>query len=142
MDMTASTETETLHPFDDAPDVWISVKHELNAGEDRELMFSALVRTSRPIKGDGQLGDEIGYSVDTDRAAFTKATLYLVDWNVPGPSGKPIDISSKAAKVSGLKALKPERFTLIERAIDVFLDDLAKKKRPSQSSGSSAPKEP
>ncbi len=130
MDFFASTDTDTLHPFPEQPDVWITVKRELTAGEDRQLAYSALVRTTRPIEADGTMANALGFSMDVDKAAFVKVSLYLVDWNLPGADGKTVEIlSSSAAKVTALRNLKPAIFRAIEVAIDAYVTArLAQKK--------------
>lgn len=139
MDFFASTETDSLNPFPDAPDVWITVKRELTAGEDRQLAYSALVRTTRPIEADGSMANALGFSMDIDKAAFVKVGLYLVDWNLPGTDGKTLPIiTSPAAKFSALRNLKPAIFRAIEVAIDMHVDALvAQKKTVSPPNGSS-----
>lgn len=137
MEFFASTETETLTPFADAPDRWITVKRELTAGEDRQLAYSALVRTTRPIEVDGSMANALGFSMDIDKAAFVKVGLYLVDWNLPGADGKTIEIAaSPAAKFTALRNLKPDVFRAIEVAIDTYVDQLVAQKKTSVSNGS------
>lgn len=140
MDFFAGNETDTLYPFG-GTDYWITVKRELTAGEDRAVTHSALRKGSREII-DGKMNEnEVGFEIDLDNAAFRKVATWLHDWNLCGPDKKTVDISSDAKKVSALRGLKPEKFTLIEKAIDAYVEARVVEKKvlpgPSGSSGPS-----
>jgi len=104
----------TLPLFDDGQ-YWISVKKELNAGEDKQLSQGAFTKLTRLSQDDSSPA----LSMDLEAAAFRKVLLYLLDWNVPDKAGKTVDITvSPKAKMDALKALKPAAFREIERVID------------------------
>jgi hypothetical protein len=87
------------------------------------------------------LNDEIGFTLDLDGAAFRKVELYLVDWNLPDKNGKTIEIKdSEPMKRTSLRALLPDVFGQIEKAIDGYvIEQQAKKKAQTGQPGPSAP---
>jgi hypothetical protein len=117
MQFLASTETDKLHPFDGNTDIWIDIKRELTAGEERQITGAAFRRASRPVTEDG--GEtRMSFDLDYGLAGFMKVAIYLDDWNLTGLDGKPLDISTSGKKIDALKNLRPDVFAAIESAID------------------------
>lgn len=105
-------DTTQLPLFDDGQ-YWIVVKRQLTAGESKQLYAAGIRRMSSGTDGQGVPG----YEVDLASAAFEKVALYLLDWNLTEHA----KIDTPKAMRDTLKALTPEVFNEIERAISVHV---------------------
>lgn len=118
-------EAMTVPLWDDGV-YWVSVKRQLNAGEARQLSVGAFSRMNRTGTLDAP---GVSFDIDPDAGTFAKVLIYLLDWNLSDPSGKTVPIDSPKAKRDALKALHPDVFAEIERAIDAHVDARAQEKK-------------
>jgi hypothetical protein len=78
----ASEETETLDLGDG---FWVELKKELDYGEESELEGAAI---KAGLNGDGT--PKLEFSLKQQRNLLLG--LYITDWNLPGPNGKPVQL--------------------------------------------------
>lgn len=128
----AKSDTDKLF-LDPAQKFWIEVRKELNHAEQRVVSLGSFRRLYRD--------NEQLVELDPRAGADQKVLAYLVDWNLVGPDGKTIDISSPEAKRDAVKNLKPEAYVVLEACIDKHVEDEAKKKMTSGAPASSATSE-
>jgi len=128
-----TTDTTKLYPFGDG-DHWIEVKQRLTAGEERRIattMFSGA--RQRGANEDR----EVSFDIDLDSAAFVKVAVYLVEWNVPGPNGRPLPLNTMREKFDALRAMDPDAYRMIEKAIDAHVATQEEEKKARNGSSTS-----
>jgi len=111
----ADQETPVTLPLFDDGVYWISVKPELNAGEDKQLKLAAFTRLQQTGSKDDP---SVAWDMNLEVAAFMKITLYLLDWNLTDKSGKTVAINTPKAKRDALRNLKSSVLSEIERVVD------------------------
>lgn len=84
----ASEEVET---FELEAGYWVELKRELDFGEESELE-SAAIKSGIDERGRPQME----YSLKNLRSL--KLALYVVDWNLPSPKGKPVELPTSIAR--------------------------------------------
>lgn len=94
---------------------WITVKADLNAGEQRQLAFGGIRRLDTVETG-GQVVS--AFDVDLEAGSFQKVRIYLLDWNLTDHYGKTVPIETPKAQRDALRALTGELYREIERVID------------------------
>jgi len=130
MEFFATTEADKVPLFPKDTEAkgkyWVLVKRTLTAGEEQDLIGSAL----KPELKMGDGSSSVGVELDFAAAAFLKVGLYLVDWNVPAGNGKVPVIDTLPKRLDALKALTMPAYKEIERAIDAHVEELARPKKP------------
>ncbi len=127
-------EVVKLSLFDDG-ELWVLVRKQLTAGEDRQVSGGAL-KTMSPT-GAGTDAFTVSYDIDFVAAAFNKVIVYLLDWNIQDKSGKVKVIDTPKAMTAALKNLHPEVFKEIERVIDAHVE--AQQREKKVTTGSNGP---
>lgn len=129
---------ERLPLFGEADALWIEIKLELNAEDDRQLSYGALTRVAgRRDTADGSV--ESVYDIDQNLAAFNKVNVYLVDWNFTDAKDRPVLIDGPQKKFDALRSLLPKTYDEIERVIDDAVAARADQKKASNGSSEPAP---
>lgn len=118
-------QTDKLPLFDDGL-YYIEVKRQLNAGEQNQISAGAFKSVTPTV---GKDGPSVSYDIDLEVAAFRKVLVYLVDWNLTR-DGKTLAIENWKAKYDALKALHPDVYAEIERAVDAHVAAHEKKVSP------------
>lgn len=86
---------------------WVEVKRRLNTGEMKRLFASGFKSVSQVSE------DSTEMNIDWDRVMFVKVQTYLADWSLADDQGNKL-----VHNLDTLRALDPDVFGLIEKAID------------------------
>jgi hypothetical protein len=113
--------------LDEAEKFWIEVRDELNHAEQRLIAVGSFRRVYREAEKEEVL------EFDRKAGGDLKVLAYLVDWNLLGPDGKTIDISTEQAKQDAVRNLKFESYKALEAAIDAHV--LERQSKNAQRSG-------
>ncbi len=108
----AASSTTKLY-LDEQSQFWIEVRDQLSQSEERAIGLGAITTYAK-----GEDLSENMMTVDLGMGADRKLLTYLVDWNLPGPDGKTIDISTPKQKQDAVKNLSPTHYKAIEAVID------------------------
>lgn len=127
-----------LYPFGD-DEHWIEVKKTLNAGEARRIATSIFGTSARQEqRTDPDANRSVAFDIDLEGAAFVKVCEYLVDWSLTR-NGKNVEIDTRRKKMDALRALDPEAYQAIEKAIDEHQARQSQEKKPKSAVSGSAP---
>lgn len=93
---------------------WITVKKELNVGEEKRFRSSGLRRAH----------DKGSVDIDWSAMALARVEAYLVAWSACDKDGKPVAVDRSA-----LEALSVEDFDAIDAAIQRHMAEVAAEKK-------------
>lgn len=101
---------------------WIEVKRQLTVGEEKDISLLAMREISQE---DGT----VKFRGDYQLMPFAKAVIYLVGWSFHNAKG-PVKLEDEQKKrLAQLRALEPESWNEIEKAISAHEEKTAEAKK-------------
>ena len=97
---------------------WVEVKRTLNTGDTRRLEGAGL---KPPV----MVGDKIISPIDWSVYEIERAFIYLTDWSICGADERVLPLT-----IDSIKALEPESFNEINKAILQYRIEQEKAKNP------------
>lgn len=110
---------------------WIEVKNRLTVGEERAA-FQQIV---------GEVNSATGYrKPNVEMLGLAEVATYLVGWSLTH-NGSPVKIDTDGLKIAALKSLRPDRYKVIEEAIEAHVTamDAALEKEKNAMAGENGP---
>jgi hypothetical protein len=111
--------------IDLSDDEWIKVKKRLTVSEERAMLTAGFKHVHRDAAEDGDASQpSVDIGMDWTAQALARARTYMVDWSATDEEGKSIPLSYEA-----IKALPPDLFQEIDKAIDRHVEALEQEKK-------------
>lgn len=118
--------TPEIHRIELDEGQWIEIKKQLNVGESRRLAtagFKNIKTRTEDQRGPGT--DEMPeVGIDWPRMSMARVKTYLIDWSICDENDKRVKVTEGA-----IEALDPDKFTIIDEAIDKYLDSVEEEKK-------------
>ena len=122
---------------------WIEVRKFLNNGEAKRLEAAGLMSPIRTAPTETNPQGEILTPIDMERYELERAAVYLLDWSFRNEADKSIPLNGRDGSVDlgALRALTPEDFEEMNRAIVAHIIVMAKEKKAQREAAAKTAKE-
>lgn len=96
---------------------WLEVKNKLTLGEERGA-FQQIV---------GEINQATGWRrPNVEMQGLAEVSAYIVAWSLMD-GGKPVPIDTEGKKIAALRALHPNKYKVIEDAVQAHIEDQERK---------------